>query len=160
LFQSWWNLSRQPTRRPRILFLADRNILANQAYNDFSAFPEDAMVRIEPESIRKKGKVPKNGSLFFTIFQTFMSGPPKDGHPVIGRPLSARPKRPTPPTGGHHMSRNRELKPDTQGQIADQWIDVSTYGALLCADFLKSRQCRPLLSRLPLVIKRRNDTKK
>jgi len=38
-------------------------------------------VRIEPEDIRKKGKVPKNGSLFFTIFQTFMSGPPKDGHP-------------------------------------------------------------------------------
>jgi len=25
--------------------------------------------------------VPKNGSLFFTIFQTFMSGPPKDGTP-------------------------------------------------------------------------------
>ena len=39
------------------------------------------MVRIEPEDIRKKGKVPKNGSLFFTIFQTFMSGPPKDGKP-------------------------------------------------------------------------------
>ncbi|MBX3350097.1 MAG: DEAD/DEAH box helicase family protein [Nitrospira sp.] len=62
-------------RRPRILFLADRNILANQAYNAFSAFPEDALVRIEPDDIRKKGKVPKNGSLFFTIFQTFMSGP-------------------------------------------------------------------------------------
>ena len=81
LFHSRWNLSREPTRRPRILFLADRNILANQAYNAFSAFPEDALVRIEPEDIRKKGKVPKNGSLFFTIFQTFMSGPPKDGHP-------------------------------------------------------------------------------
>jgi type I restriction enzyme R subunit len=81
LFHSRWNLSREPTRRPRILFLADRNILANQAYNAFSAFPEDAMVRIEPEDIRKKGKVPKNGSLFFTIFQTFMSGPPKDGQP-------------------------------------------------------------------------------
>src|SRR5438270_4848765 len=81
LFQSRWNLSRQPSRRPRILFLADRNILANQAYNAFSPFPEDAMVRIEPESIRKKGKVPKNGSLFFTIFQTFMSGPAKDGMP-------------------------------------------------------------------------------
>ena len=40
------------------------------------------MVRIAPEDIRKKGKVPKNGSLFFTIFQTFMSGPPKDGQPV------------------------------------------------------------------------------
>ena len=30
------------SRRPRILFLADRNILADQAYNAFSAFPEDA----------------------------------------------------------------------------------------------------------------------
>jgi type I restriction enzyme R subunit len=81
LFQSRWNLTREPTRRPRILFLADRNILADQAYNAFSAFPEDAMVRIEPGDIRKKGKVPKNGSLFFTIFQTFMSGPSKDGEP-------------------------------------------------------------------------------
>ena len=81
LFHSRWNLSREPSRRPRILFLADRNILADQAYNAFSAFPEDAMVRIEPADIRKKGKVPKNASLFFTIFQTFMSGPPKDGQP-------------------------------------------------------------------------------
>jgi type I restriction enzyme R subunit len=81
LFHARWNLTGQPTRRPRILFLADRNILANQAYNAFSAFPEDALVRIEPGDIRKKGKVPKNGSLFFTIFQTFMSGPPKDGQP-------------------------------------------------------------------------------
>jgi len=86
LFHSRWNLSdwkdgRVPERRPRILFLADRNILADQAYIAFSAFPEDALVRIEPEDIRKKGKVPKNGSLFFTIFQTFMSGPPKNGKP-------------------------------------------------------------------------------
>ncbi len=81
LFQSRWNLGREPTRRPRILFLADRNILADQAYNAFSAFPEDAMVRIAPDDIARKGKVPKNGSLFFTIFQTFMSGPPKDGKP-------------------------------------------------------------------------------
>jgi type I restriction enzyme R subunit len=63
------------------LFLADRNILADQAYKAFSAFPEDALIRIAPEDIRKKGKVPKNGNIFFTIFQTFMSGPPKDGHP-------------------------------------------------------------------------------
>jgi type I restriction enzyme R subunit len=81
LFHARWNLSREPTRRPRILFLADRNILADQAYNAFNAFPEDALVRIEPGDIRKKGRVPKNGSLFFTIFQTFMSGPPKDGQP-------------------------------------------------------------------------------
>ncbi len=81
LFHARWNLKRDATRRPRILFLADRNILADQAYNSFSAFPEDALVRIAPEDIRKKGRVPKNGSVFFTIFQTFMSGPPKDGQP-------------------------------------------------------------------------------
>jgi len=72
LFHARWNLSREPVRRPRVLFLADRNLLANQAYNAFSAFPEDALVRISPDDTRKKGKVPKNGSIFFTIFQTFM----------------------------------------------------------------------------------------
>ena len=84
LFHARWNLSGQPTRRPRILFLADRNILANQAYNAFSAFPEDALVRIEPGDIRKKGQVPKNGSLFFTIFQTFMSGNAGNANLPIG----------------------------------------------------------------------------
>jgi type I restriction enzyme R subunit len=82
LFQSRWNLSRKPERRPRILFLADRNILADQAYNAFSAFPEDALARIKPDEIRKKGRVPKNASIFFTIFQTFMSGTGADGQPA------------------------------------------------------------------------------
>lgn len=84
LFQARWNLSGEPTRRPRILFLADRNTLATQAYNDFTsfaAFKDDALVRVKPEEIRKKGSVPKNASVFFTIFQTFMSGPPKEGKP-------------------------------------------------------------------------------
>jgi len=81
LYHSRWNLNRDGSRRPRILFLADRNILATQANIAFSAFPEDALVRISPDDIRKKGKVPKNGSIFFTIFQTFMSGPMKDGKP-------------------------------------------------------------------------------
>lgn len=80
LFQSRWNLTDwkregEPTRRPRVLFLADRNILADQAYNAFGAFAEDALVRIAPDEIRRKGRVPKNGSIFFTIFQTFQSGP-------------------------------------------------------------------------------------
>lgn len=74
LFHTRWNLKRDGSRQPRILFLADRNILADQAYNSFSAFPQDALVRIDPLSIRKKGSVPTNGSVFFTIFQTFMSG--------------------------------------------------------------------------------------
>jgi type I restriction enzyme, R subunit len=82
LFQTRWNLSREPTWRPRILFLADRNILADQAYNAFSSFPEDALVRIKPDEIAKKGRVPKNGSVFFTIFQTFMSGTGTDGKPT------------------------------------------------------------------------------
>jgi type I restriction enzyme R subunit len=89
LFQARWNLGGEPTRRPRILFLADRNTLANQAIRDFgafAAFADDAFVRISPDEIRKKGKVPKNGSLFFTIFQTFMSGktPSGDDAPYFG----------------------------------------------------------------------------
>jgi type I restriction enzyme R subunit len=82
LFQTRWNLKRDGSRRPRILFLADRNILADQAYNSFSSFPEDALVRIKPNEIRKKGSAPTNGSIFFTIFQTFMSGYDKDGNPA------------------------------------------------------------------------------
>lgn len=82
LFQTRWNLMRDGARRPRILFLADRNILADQAFNAFGAFPEDALVRIKPDEIRKKGRVPTNGSIFFTIFQTFMSGP--DNTPYFG----------------------------------------------------------------------------
>ena len=100
LFQCRWRLKSQKApdselRRPRILFLADRNILANQAYNSFSAFPEDALLRIAPDEIRKLNKtedekmnivepskvrktqlrtVPKNAAVFFTIFQTFMTG--------------------------------------------------------------------------------------
>lgn len=82
LFQTRWNLKRDGSRRPRILFLADRNILADQAYNSFSAFPEDALVRIKPTEIKKNGKVPTNGSIFFTIFQTFMSGTDAEGKPA------------------------------------------------------------------------------
>jgi len=82
LFQTRWNLKRDGNRRPRILFLADRNILADQAYNSFSAFPEDALVRIKPNEIKKSGKVPTNGSIFFTIFQTFMSGTNSEGKPA------------------------------------------------------------------------------
>ena len=81
LFESSWNLSRDPVRRPRILFLADRNILADQAYNAFSAFAPDALCRISPDEIRKQGRIPKNASVFFTIFQTFMTGTDQDGEP-------------------------------------------------------------------------------
>ena len=82
LFQSRWNLNRDGGRRPRILFLADRNILANQAYNSFDPFEEDVLKRLKPSEIKKKGSVPMNASIFFTIFQTFMSGRDEDGKPA------------------------------------------------------------------------------
>jgi type I restriction enzyme, R subunit len=78
LFKARWSLNGVPNRLPRILFLADRNNLASQALRDFTSFAtfeDNALVRIEPGDIRKKGRVPKNGSVFFTIFQTFLSGP-------------------------------------------------------------------------------------
>lgn len=84
LFQARWNLSTQPSRRPRILFLADRNTLADQAFKDFTgfaAFEENALARIDPDALRTKGRVPTNASVFITIFQTFMSGPAVEGKP-------------------------------------------------------------------------------
>lgn len=81
LFHAKWNLKRDSIRSPRILFLADRNILADQAFNSFGAFDqidENIKVRIRPSEIKKNGKVPKNGSIFFTIFQTFMTDAQKD----------------------------------------------------------------------------------
>jgi type I restriction enzyme, R subunit len=85
LFEAKWTLSGEPTRRPRILFLADRNNLADQAYNDFNsfaAFEESGLVRIKPDEIAKRGRVPINGAVFFTIFQTFMSGRDAAGEPA------------------------------------------------------------------------------
>jgi type I restriction enzyme, R subunit len=75
LFNTKWNRNKDGNRTPRILFLADRNILANQAYNSFGAFPENALTRVSPSEIKQQGKVPKNASIYFSIFQTFMSGP-------------------------------------------------------------------------------------
>ena len=81
LFGARWSLSNWRdehgvARRPRILFLADRTGLADQALGQFAeygVFEYAAMVRIDPAAIAKKGGVPKNASVFFTIFQTFMT---------------------------------------------------------------------------------------
>jgi type I restriction enzyme, R subunit len=82
LFKSRWTQQKDGKRQPRVLFLADRNILANQAFLDFAAFDDAALVRINPSDIAKRGEVPKNGSVFFTIFQTFMSG--EEDKPYFG----------------------------------------------------------------------------
>lgn len=75
LFQSKWNKNFDGSRTPRILFLADRNILADQAFNAFSSFDENALCRFTPEEIAKKGSVPTGASIYFTIFQSILSGP-------------------------------------------------------------------------------------
>ena len=78
LFNSRWSLqaAKNPSnanKRPRILFLADRNVLTKQAFNDFGAFGDDAVVRITPSEIKKAKGVPKNASIFMAIFQTLMT---------------------------------------------------------------------------------------
>jgi type I restriction enzyme R subunit len=88
LFEAKWNLRRDGRRRPRILFLADRNILADQAFNAFVGFEEEALVRIKPSEIKKAGHVPTNGSVFFTIFQTFMSGSNEEAEARRIEPIS------------------------------------------------------------------------
>ena len=72
IFKAKWNVD-GTERLPRILFLADRNILSNQALNDFGQFDENAMCRITPESIAKAKGVPKGPSIYFSIFQTMMT---------------------------------------------------------------------------------------
>ena len=86
LFQTNWRTPQPPkggengamgaSRKPRILFITDRNTLADQARNDFDNFKEDAMIRINPKLLHGKvhqGKVPTGRSIYFTIFQTFMA---------------------------------------------------------------------------------------
>jgi|TARA_Y100001934_G_C12384677_1_gene794785 type I restriction enzyme R subunit len=69
LFQSRWNKESLGTRRPRILFLADRNILADQAINTFNPYEKD-IIKINGEEVRKRGGiVPTNAHIFFAIYQ-------------------------------------------------------------------------------------------
>lgn len=78
LYQTNWN-TKGTDQKPRILFISDRNILANQAKNDFEQFPEDAMERVTPELIHDKkhnDRLPTARHLYFTIFQTVMGADP------------------------------------------------------------------------------------
>ena len=68
LFQALWNRDGS-SRRPRILFLADRNILADQAFNTFNPIEKD-IIRLNGKEIRSRGgKVPTNANVFFAIYQ-------------------------------------------------------------------------------------------
>ncbi|MBF8149262.1 DEAD/DEAH box helicase family protein [Winogradskyella sp. F6397] len=68
LLQAKWNIEGE-NRRPRILFLADRNVLADQAINTFNPYEKD-VIKIDGEEVRKRnGVVPTNAFIFFAIYQ-------------------------------------------------------------------------------------------
>jgi len=68
LFTARWNID-GVHRRPRILFLADRNALADQAINDFNPLEKD-LIKINGDEIRSRdGRVPTNANIFFAIYQ-------------------------------------------------------------------------------------------
>ena len=66
LWQSRWNTA-GADRVPRILFLADRNVLRDQAYNTFEPFENERDVIAE-------GKAPINRSVYFSIYQAMFAG--------------------------------------------------------------------------------------
>ena len=69
LFEAKWTKS-GTSRRPKVLFLADRNVLADQAFNTFNPLEKD-IVRVNGKEIRKRGgKVPTNANVFFAIYQS------------------------------------------------------------------------------------------
>lgn len=69
LFQKRWNLD-NAERRPKILILADRNILADQAINTFNDPFEKDLVKIDGSEIKaRNGQVPTNAHIFFAIYQ-------------------------------------------------------------------------------------------
>lgn len=69
LYNAKWNM-RGDGRRPRVLYLADRNILiGSQTMRDFNPL-EEHHVKITGEEIRKRnGVIPINANIFFAIYQ-------------------------------------------------------------------------------------------
>lgn len=80
VFQARWNRDNPGSRRPRVLFLADRNILADQAINTFNPYEKD-LIKINGEEVRKRnGVVPTNAHIFFAIYQAIAERENIDGY--------------------------------------------------------------------------------
>lgn len=80
VFQARWNREQLGSRRPRVLFLADRNILADQAINIFNPYEKD-LIKINGEEVRKRnGVVPTNAHIFFAIYQAIAERENIDGY--------------------------------------------------------------------------------
>jgi len=77
LFQTKRTREEIGARRPRILFLADRNILVDQAMNTFNPIEKD-IVKVNGKEIKKRwGKVPYNANVFFAIYQAIIWNTPE-----------------------------------------------------------------------------------
>ncbi|MFY0664453.1 MAG: DEAD/DEAH box helicase family protein [Natronospirillum sp.] len=80
VFQARWNRDNPGSRRPRVLFLADRNILADQAINTFNPYEKD-LIKINGEEVRKRnGMVLTNAYIFFAIYQAIAERENIDGY--------------------------------------------------------------------------------
>ena len=71
LMQAKWSSSGIGQRTPRILFLADRNVLTDQAQGS-SVSSRQYATKIKPGA----DQVPTNGNIFFGIFQALMTSDP------------------------------------------------------------------------------------
>lgn len=75
-----WNLDKAD-RRPKILFLADRNLLADQAINTFNDPYEKDLIKIDGSEVRaRNGVVPTNAFIFFAIYQAISEKENIDGY--------------------------------------------------------------------------------
>lgn len=72
LFDAKWTHDGS-NRRPRILFLADRNILVDQAMNTYNPLEKDILKITGKEIKKRNGKVPTNANIFFAIYQAIIS---------------------------------------------------------------------------------------
>ena len=72
LFQAKRSRFEISKQRPKILFLADRNILVDQAMNTFNPM-EKNIIKVTGKEVRKRNwKVPYNANVFFAIYQAII----------------------------------------------------------------------------------------
>lgn len=65
-------------QQPKVLFLADRNILVDQAINTFNSI-EHQIVKVDGKEIRKRnGVVPSSANVYFAIYQAITGGANND----------------------------------------------------------------------------------
>lgn len=90
LFMARWSRDGIGKRRPRILVLADRNILVDQAMNTFNPL-ENNILKIDGHAIRQRnGVVPTNANIFFAIYQALVWGASEENPEEILEPYYNR----------------------------------------------------------------------